>query len=248
MLSFTWARSRGRTHMRSRSLSRSLSLTNRGDKNKENTPSSPKNKENGHTEGKLKRLLSGTLGGKESKAKASPPQSPLGKLLHSPRNAKKKGQVTGWKSMLQKGRRAELLKNMVMVLTVVTVVYVFFGEGTGPHLVKRDAPLYDGNVLKGGDYITSCTGIISPFMDCEAQYFELSRDGELGLYKGTGPKDSKGKIWGSGTRGKSKQGQKDAYAATWLDGKITVKKNDQAVFKYPKDRLPKKMQGDWPLA
>ena len=45
-------------------------------------------------------------------------------------------------------------------------------EGDGPKLVKRDAPLVPGDRLKGGQYISFCTSIIST--GCEAKFFEVN--------------------------------------------------------------------------
>lgn len=47
----------------------------------------------------------------------------------------------------------------------------FYREGDGPKLVKRDAPLVPGDRLKGGQYISFCTSIIST--GCEPKFFEV---------------------------------------------------------------------------
>lgn len=44
-------------------------------------------------------------------------------------------------------------------------------EGDGPKLVKRDAPLFPGDRLKGGQYISSCTSILAT--GCKPKYFEV---------------------------------------------------------------------------
>jgi hypothetical protein len=105
-------------------------------------------------------------------------------------------------------------------------------------------------------------------------YFEMATDGELGLYKGSGPKDNQGKLWGSNTRtktttsssssssssskssSKSCNSKKSAPAAqreappvaSYSDGKLAVLRGDKVLWKYPRNRLPKEyFKGDWPL-
>jgi hypothetical protein len=102
-------------------------------------------------------------------------------------------------------------------------------------------------------------------------YFEMATDGELGLYKGSGPKDNQGKLWGSNTRSKtantntssssskstsSKSSSKSTPAAqreappvaSYSDGKLAVLRGDKVLWKYPRNRLPKEyFKGDWPL-
>lgn len=49
--------------------------------------------------------------------------------------------------------------------------FSFLREGDGPKLVKRDAPLFPGDRLKGGQYISSCTSILAT--GCKPKYFEV---------------------------------------------------------------------------
>jgi hypothetical protein len=56
------------------------------------------------------------------------------------------------------------LMSAALVILALSLFYTPLG-GTAPRLVKRDAPLVSGDTLKGGEYITSCTGLLAPLMD-----------------------------------------------------------------------------------
>jgi hypothetical protein len=85
-------------------------------------------------------------------------------------------------------------------------------------------------------------------------YFELSTAGELALFSGAGPSDTAAaKLWGSGTGAKVARATKGAVAppavprAMLQEGKLVVMRGGDIVWRYPVNRLPRVMQGIWPI-
>ncbi|CAM9206646.1 unnamed protein product, partial [Laminaria digitata] len=113
------------------------------------------------------------------------------------------------------------LSALLSAVAVAVAAILFFGEGDGPKLVKRDAPLVPGDRLKGGQYISFCTSIIST--GCEPKFFELGRDGSLGVYEGRAPDARKGKLWTAGTGSKSPT--ESSFELVYSGDRVSLHKN-----------------------
>ena len=155
------------------------------------------------------------------------------------------------KSLLDRYRTErvpKILGNVLAVALVAVAVALLFSPGGGGRLVKRGAPMVEGNTLRGGDYISSC-GLLAASGDCDPRYFELSVDGELGLYKGISPAESTGKLWSSGTRAKGKKLEEGGpFSAKYEGGVLYLERDGATVWKYPTNKLPKVMTADgWPI-
>eukprot|EP00904_Undaria_pinnatifida_P006208 jgi/Undpi1/2717/HiC_scaffold_14.g06095.m1 len=132
--------------------------------------------------------------------------------------------TTEQKSILSKYVSQSLPAKLSAFLSAVAVAVaaiVFFGEGDGPKLVKRDAPLVPGDRLKGGQYISFCTSIIST--GCEPKFFELGRDGSLGMYGGRAPDERTAKIWTAGTG--SKGSTESAFELVYSGERVSLHKD-----------------------
>lgn len=190
--------------------------------------------------------------------------SPLKALARAARafNKEVKQAPTGKKSMLQRYKSERLpflLGNLLALALIALTVALYYAPKGGMRLVRRDTPLKNGHVLKAGEYMNTCTGLLALASDCKPLHFEMSLDGELSLFNGKRPDPSRGTaLWTSKTRVKNnpkpKKGAKVVtppplnMKAEYKDGVLVIKKDEKPVFKTPKKALPKVMQGKWPLA
>ncbi|CAM9220482.1 unnamed protein product [Scytosiphon promiscuus] len=150
-------------------------------------------------------------------------------------------------SILSKYLTQSLPAKLSAVLSVVAVaiaVALFYGEGDGPKLAKRDTALFPGDRLKGGQYISFCTSILAT--GCKPKYFELGRDGSLGVYGGKSPYAQKAVLWTAGTAAKG--GATDSlYELVYSGDRVVLNKNGKVKWSASVKSLPKNMQ-PWPFA
>eukprot|EP00752_Nemacystus_decipiens_P012405 g10992.t1 len=166
------------------------------------------------------------------------PSSPRVKVLRRP--------VVNEESILSKYLSQSLPAKLSAVLSVVVIavaVALFFGEGDGPKLVKRDAPLVPGDRLKGGQYISFCTSIIAT--GCKPKYFELGRDGSLGVYGGKSPYAQKAKLWTAGTAAKG-GATGSSYELLYSGDRVVLNKDGKVKWSAAVKSLPKNMQPHMP--
>ncbi|CAM9792723.1 unnamed protein product [Pylaiella littoralis] len=164
----------------------------------------------------------------------------------SPRKVPRRPVATE-ESILSKYLSQSLPAKLSAVLTVVAiavVVALFFGEGDGPKLVKRDASLVPGDRLKGGQYISFCTSIIAT--GCKPKYFELGRDGSVGVYGGKSPYAQKAKLWNAGTGAKG-GATGSLYELVYSGDRVVLNKDGKVKWSSSLKSLPKNMQ-PWPFA
>ncbi|KAG5176110.1 hypothetical protein JKP88DRAFT_265518 [Tribonema minus] len=144
-------------------------------------------------------------------------------------------------------RLPHLIGNIVAVLVALVAVVLYYLPAGGPYLVSRDVPMREGQSLRAGEYMTACVGSAG----CKPMYFEMAADGELALYSGTAPTDSRQKLWGSGTGakkgGRRASSESDAPQMTpppialLREGKLFIMQGDAVVWKYPVNRLPREV-------
>ncbi|CAM9854524.1 unnamed protein product [Phaeothamnion confervicola] len=203
----------------------------------------------------------------------SSPTSPSSGSPRSPMRLFRRSKPVAVQSNFFRDRLPLTLSALLATALAAVAVSFFYGPGEGPRLLKRDAPLYDGDVLRQNEYINTCAGFIS--FGCEPRYFELSADGELGLYEGAGPvlpsggglfgrvgggggggEDTAGgdgeetvvakRLWGSGTRVRGRRGVEATFSAEYKDGALVLLRDGKVAWKSPVSRLPRDMQ-PWPL-
>ncbi|CBJ26712.1 expressed unknown protein [Ectocarpus siliculosus] len=202
-------------------------------------------------------LVIDTQAGHDAADKGEPLISPArfspitaGKRLLKPSSPRKitMRPVVKEESMLSRYFSQSLPAKLSAVLSVVAIAVaaaLFFGEGDGPKLVKRDAPLFPGDRLKGGQYISFCTSIIAT--GCKPKYFELGRDGSLGVYGGKSPYAQKAKLWTAGTGAKGGGGKEAFYELVYTGDRVVLNKDGKVKWSSSVKSLPKNMR-PWPLA
>jgi hypothetical protein len=66
--------------------------------------------------------------------------------------------------LLQSERLPYILGNLLAVALVALAVGLYYAPAGGARLMRRDAPLVEGDSLKAGEYINTCTGVLAPVM------------------------------------------------------------------------------------